>query len=80
MPQVVTNDKEPIMISKRDPSCKIDVVKEKIKFLEQTLTLGLLDALFSYLNVEKKKSQEAVEALACHWRRIGLNVTLKAHL
>jgi hypothetical protein len=48
--------------------------------------VGFLDAVFSYLNIyyptsdEKKKTREAVEALARHWRAVGLNVTLKAHI
>jgi len=48
--------------------------------------LGLLETEFSYLDIyyptsdEKTKALEAIEALACQWRRIGLNVTLKAHI
>jgi hypothetical protein len=55
-----------------------------MQYLEHTL--GLLDAVFSYLNIyyptsdEKMKAREAVEALARHWRINGLNVTLKAHI
>jgi hypothetical protein len=55
-----------------------------MQYLEHML--GLLDAVFSYLNIyyptsdEKMKAREAVEALARHWRKNGLNVTLKAHI
>ena len=82
--QVITNELEPIIISMRDPSCEIDDVQEKIISLEQTLCF--LDAVFSYLNIhyptsdEKTKAREVVKALACHGRRIGLNVRLKAHI
>jgi hypothetical protein len=32
------------------------------------------------ISEEKKKAEEAVKALACHWRNIKLNITLKPHI
>jgi hypothetical protein len=46
----------------------------------------LLDGAFAYLNiyypneVEKKQAKEAVAALSTYWRKIGLSITLKAHV
>jgi hypothetical protein len=46
----------------------------------------LLDAAFAYLNIsypndeEKFKAKESVNALSLHWRNVGLNITLKAHI
>ncbi len=48
--------------------------------------MGLLDATFAYLNVshptqeEKTKAEEAVNTLSRHWRKMGLRMTLKAHV
>lgn len=48
--------------------------------------LGLLDAAFAYLNIyypnelEKQQAREAVTALMQYWRKLGLVITLKAHV
>jgi hypothetical protein len=50
------------------------------------MTLGLLDAAFAHFNIsypdeiEKLKAKESVAALSRHWRKVGLNVTLKEHI
>jgi len=50
------------------------------------MTLGLLDAAFAHFNIsypdeiEKLKAKESVTALSGHWGKVGLNVTLKAHI
>jgi hypothetical protein len=46
----------------------------------------LLDAAFAYLNIyypndiEKQQAREAVNALSQYWRKLGLGITLKAHI
>ena len=75
---------EKLLVLKRDSSCEVTIIEEKVRTLE--VTLGLLDTAFAYLNIyhpteeEKTKAEEAVMALANHWRNIGLSVTLKAHI
>jgi hypothetical protein len=50
------------------------------------MTSGLLDAVFAHLHIshpdeiEKLKAKVSVAPLSGHWRNIGLNVTLKAHI
>ena len=56
------------------------------KVYEVQQLLGLLDAAFAYLNIyypneeEKAKAREAVDALSQYWRKLGLAITLKAHV
>jgi hypothetical protein len=47
---------------------------------------GLLDAAYAHLNFsypneeDKSKSRKTTLALSDHWRKVGLDVTLKAHI
>ena len=64
----------------------VRIVKFKKKLDEFEMTSGLLDAVFAHLHIshpdeiEKLKAKVSVAPLSGHWRNIGLNVTLKAHI
>ncbi len=68
----ITTQVEKLLVLKHDPSCEVTVIEEKVQTLEWTL--GLLDAAFAYLNInhpteeEETKAEEAVKALANHWK------------
>jgi hypothetical protein len=69
---------------KMDESCEESKINEKLDKPE--MLSGLLDAAFTHLNMsytnkdDKSKARQATLALSDHWRKIGLNITLKAHI
>ena len=80
----IVNELRTIMKVKKDENCEDSTIDEKLDELE--MTSGLLDAAFAHLNIsypnedEKYKARQATLALADLWRKVGLNVTLKAHI
>ncbi len=73
-----------IMKIKKDESCEESKIDEKLDKLE--MLSGLLDTAFVHLNIsypnedDESKARQATLALSDHWRKIGLNITLKARI
>jgi hypothetical protein len=80
----ISDEVRQILIRKKDEACEDATINKKVDGIE--VILGLLDAAFAYLNIlhpteeDKIKAREAVDALSRHWRKMGLRVTLKAHV
>jgi len=72
------------MRTKKDDRCEDRLINEKLE--KMILISGLLDAAFAHLNIsypngeEKAQANKAVCALLAYWKKVGLNVTLKAHI
>jgi len=72
------------MSTKKNDRCEDRLIDEKLEKME--LISGLLDAAFAHLKIsypngeEKAKASKAVCALLAYRRKVGLNVTLKAHI
>jgi len=80
----ISDEVRQILIRKKDEACEDATINKKVDGIE--VILGLLDAAFAYLNIlhpteqDKTKAREAIDALSRHWRKMGLRVTLKAHV
>lgn len=80
----ISDELRQILIRKKNEACEDTTIHKKMEDLESIM--GLLDATFAYLNVshptqeEKTKAEEAVNTLSRHWRKMGLRMTLKAHV
>jgi hypothetical protein len=82
--QNIFNELRALTRTRKDDRCEDRLINEKLEKME--LISGLLDAAFAHLNIsypngeEKAKANKAVCALLAYWRKVGLNVTLKAHI
>jgi hypothetical protein len=82
--KIISDEVRKILITKKNELCEDTTIDKKMDEVEQLL--GLLDAAFAYLNtfypndLEKQKAREAVAALSSYWRKLGLSITLKAHV
>jgi len=82
--KAIAENIETILKAKKDDRCDNAEIQKKMHDFQQLL--GLLDAAFAYLNIyypnelEKQQAREAVTALMQYWRKLGLVITLKAHV